>query len=77
MENNKISMVWVGDRISPIEALCMNSYIANGHEVDLYAYSHIKGVPKDINIRDANEIISMEINGYARWILCRYRCTVS
>lgn len=59
MENNKISMVWVGERISPIEALCMKSYIANGHEVDLYAYSHIEGVPKDINIRDANEIIPL------------------
>ena len=82
--NAPIQMVWVGDKLSPIEQLCMKSFLYHGHKVDLYAYTDIKGVPSGINMYDANEIVGFEKvfkhkGSYAafadlfRWALLRFR----
>ena len=52
-----IQMLWIGNQLSPIEQLCMKSFLYHGHQVDLFAYSDINGVPSDVTIRDASEII--------------------
>lgn len=57
MNNNRIQSLWVGSRLSAMEILCINSYLANGHEFYLYAYNDILNVPKDTIIKDANEIV--------------------
>lgn len=53
-------MLWVGNQLSPIEQLCMKSFLYHGHQVDLYAYTDIKGVPSGVNMCDANEIVESE-----------------
>lgn len=49
-----IQMLWIGNQLSPIEQLCMKSFLYHGHQVDLFAYSDINGVPSDVTIRDAS-----------------------
>lgn len=60
MNNNLIQSLWVGSRLSSMEILCINSYLANGHEFHLYAYDDILNVPRGAVVKDANEIIPYE-----------------
>lgn len=55
--NHIIQSLWIGDSLTQIEQLCINSYQSNGHEFHLYVYDEIKDVPRNIIIKDANEII--------------------
>lgn len=61
--NKTISSVWVGNKLSNMERLCICSFIANGHDFVLYAYEDIVNVPLDASgggrvfVRDANEIL--------------------
>jgi len=52
-----IQSLWIGDELSSIEKLCINSFLKNGHPFHLYTYSNVKGVPKGTTILDANTII--------------------
>ncbi|WP_270087404.1 glycosyltransferase [Sphingobacterium sp. SYP-B4668] len=63
MENlNKIiQSFWHGETLSQVERLCIDSFIANGHEFHLYTYNaNLKGVPEKCLLMDANEIISSD-----------------
>ena len=40
-----------------MEILCINSYLANGHEFHLYVYQDFPDIPKGAVIKDANRII--------------------
>ncbi len=59
-QNRIIKGLWIGNRLSPIELLGINSYLKNGHEFHLYTYDAINNVPKGTTIKDAGEIISAE-----------------
>jgi hypothetical protein len=50
-------MLWIGRSLSNLERLAMASFLANGHPVHLYAYSHIDRVPHGVTRLDANEIL--------------------
>ena len=52
-----IQSLWIGNELSNIEKLCINSYIKNGHTFHLYTYDEIKNVPKECVIKDAQEIL--------------------
>lgn len=43
MKESIVNMVWIGDKISPIEALCMKSFIQNCMHVKLNAYNLVGG----------------------------------
>lgn len=56
--NNKIiNSMWIGDPLSNVEKLSINSFLKNGHDFHLYVYDDIKGVPDGVVINDANTII--------------------
>ncbi|UXE67962.1 MAG: hypothetical protein KA713_05050 [Chryseotalea sp. WA131a] len=57
---NKIQSLWIGDSLSPIEILSINSFIKNQYQFDLYCYDPISNVPAGVNLKDANEIIPRE-----------------
>jgi hypothetical protein len=40
-----------------MERLSVRSFLAHGHEFDLYAYGPIRGVPAGVRLRDAAEIL--------------------
>ena len=58
--NDIIQSLWIGDKISNIEKLCINSYLKNGHSFHLYAYNDIEGVPSDCTLKDASKILPKE-----------------
>lgn len=49
--------LWIGDRLSPYEALCMRSFLDHGHAFALYAYSDRLEVPRGVELRDASAIL--------------------
>ena len=46
MKQFAVNMVWIGDTISPIEALCMKSFIQNDMHVKLNVYNLVGGYHK-------------------------------
>lgn len=57
MSRAPVQMIWIGESISRLEYLCMQSFISNGHPIYLYTYNKINNLPKDVLYCDANEII--------------------
>ncbi|MBE2896359.1 hypothetical protein HPC38_05665 [Pasteurellaceae bacterium HPA106] len=55
-----IKMLWIGERFSRLEHLCISSFLFHGHPVHLYCYSEIKNVPNGVIHKDANRIISKD-----------------
>lgn len=53
-----IKGLWVGKELSLLEQTSINSFIKNGHEYHLYIYNYIKNIPREVVIKDANEIVS-------------------
>lgn len=53
--------LWIGDALGPVERACLRSVIAQGHRMALYCYSKPKGVPEEVEVRDASEIIPHEM----------------
>lgn len=56
MSNLPVQMVWIGDRVSRLEYLCMRSFTANGSPIHLYTYNQVENLPKEVICLDANEI---------------------
>ncbi len=52
-----IGTLWIGPELSWLEQLCLKSFLDHGHEVVLYTYGQVKGVPKGIRIADANDVL--------------------
>ncbi|MDO6431645.1 glycosyltransferase [Flavitalea sp. BT771] len=57
MSNKIIQSLWIGNRLSNNELLCLWSYIRHGHEFHLYAYEEIAGLPVEVRLLDANTIL--------------------
>lgn len=55
--SNIIQSLWIGDKLSTMERLCISSYIHHGHEFHLYTYNDILGLPKNCIVKDASEIL--------------------
>jgi len=62
-----VHALWIGKKLSPIELLCINSFIAQGHEFHLWLYDDIETVlPVGIKIEDASLIIpASEVFSYS------------
>lgn len=55
--NDVIQSLWIGDSLSKLEQLSIESFLQNGHPYDLYTYSPVENVPLGVAIKDANKII--------------------
>ena len=60
MSREIIQSLWIGSELSPVEKLCISSYIKNDHEFHLYSYNDIDGLPADCIVKDASEILPRE-----------------
>jgi len=60
MNNLPIQSLWVGDALSPMEVLCIHSFLAHGHDFHLYVYDHVANIPEQTVVKDANDIIPKE-----------------
>jgi hypothetical protein len=63
----KVQGLWIGERLGIMEQICIQSYLANGHEFDLYAYDEIKDVPTGTAVLDAGSILSRSMIGQFRY----------
>jgi hypothetical protein len=57
MKQQPIQSLWVGRELSPMEVLCLTSYLANGHDFHLYIYDNVDNIPSGVLVKDANLII--------------------
>ena len=52
-----VQSLWVGNKLSELEILCIKSFQKNGHKFHLYTYNKIKNLPPKVIVKDANNII--------------------
>ena len=57
MSAEAISSLWIGNRLSALERLCVHSFLTQGHPFHLYGYEPIENVPAGATLRDGNEIL--------------------
>jgi hypothetical protein len=57
-----LNSLWVGNKLSYIEQLCLRSALGTGHHFRLFSYEpeNIEGVPDGVELRDAAEIMPRE-----------------
>ncbi|MEA2338994.1 MAG: hypothetical protein QOE82_3001 [Thermoanaerobaculia bacterium] len=58
--NNAIQSLWIGPALSTMERLSLTSFVAAGHDVHLYTYDDVDGVPEGVELWDAAEILPRE-----------------
>jgi hypothetical protein len=59
--NRTINGLWIGNRLSPVEILCIQSFLNNDHAFVLWTYEKLENeLPEGTIIRDANQIIPRE-----------------
>lgn len=49
--------MWVGERLSYLEVLCIKSFVDYGYDFHLYTYNDVEGVPDGVLVRDASDIL--------------------
>lgn len=49
--------LWVGARLGLLERACLRSILRQGHKLALYCYRKPDGVPVEIEVRDASEVL--------------------
>ncbi len=52
-----IQGLWIGERLSVMEQLCIASFLRNGHEFHLYVYQETAGIPPGTVVRDGNAVL--------------------
>jgi len=52
-----IQSLWIGDALSNVEKLCIQSFLDHGHAFHLYTYADVDGVPAGAVRKDAGEIL--------------------
>lgn len=55
-----IQTLWIGPRLSTMERLSIQSFLRHGHEVHLYTYGDVDGIPPGTVVRDGREILPAE-----------------
>ena len=56
-DDTTMQSLWIGERLSKIELLAIQSFLSNGHEYHLYVYSDVGEVPSGVILKDAASII--------------------
>ena len=51
---------WLGEHVSPLEYLCIRSFLAHGHRYVLYTYGPVAGLPPGCELADAREVLPEE-----------------
>lgn len=55
--NRIVQGLWIGNELSAMERLSINSFLQNGHDYHLYTYDELPNVPAGTVIKNANEIL--------------------
>jgi len=58
IDNTIINGLWVGNQLSPLELLTLQSFVDHGHQFYLWVYENIQNkIPTNVILKDANEIV--------------------
>lgn len=60
MSRPAVATLWIGDRLGEIEQLSARSFLDTGHDLTIYAYGPLEGVPDGATVRDAAAIFPGE-----------------
>lgn len=52
-----IQSLWIGDRLSVMERLCISSFLRHGHTFHLYVYQNTAGIPSGTVVLDGNQVL--------------------
>jgi hypothetical protein len=52
--------LWIGERMGPVERACLRSMMRHGHDVALYTYGLVDGVPEGVELRNAADVLPAE-----------------
>lgn len=55
-----VTGMWIGDRLSTLERLCIKSFTSHGYDFQLYVYNDVKNVPQETTLKDGSEILPRE-----------------
>ena len=55
--SNIVQSLWIGRRLSKMEQLSVKSFQDHGHSYHLYTYGEVENIPRDTEVKDANEIL--------------------
>jgi hypothetical protein len=53
----EVNSFWHGGELTPLEILCMSSYLRNGIGYNLFVYERPAGLPAGVTLRNAEEIL--------------------
>ena len=56
----EIASLWIGERLSWLEQLCLKSFADAGHHITLYSYGPIDNVPEGVHTGDAADLLPAE-----------------
>ncbi len=56
----RIGALWIGERLSFIEQLCLKSFVDAGQNVSLYTYGPVENVPDGVKVADASDVLAMD-----------------
>lgn len=56
-ENKIVHGLWIGEKLSPLELLCIRSFLNAGHQFYLWTYQPIHNLPSETKQMDANFIL--------------------
>ena len=57
MVGSSVRSFWFGESLSPIEHLCVKSFLAQGHRFLLYTYDEVENVPDGCELLDAATVL--------------------
>ncbi len=79
-----IQSLWIGNSLSKLEQLCIQSFLDNGHEFHLYVYGEVKNIPSGAIVKHAADILPQStifryeggsLGGFSNWfryvMLCK------
>ena len=49
--------MWLGEKLGPLSAACLSSFVRHGHRVVLYCYDPLDDVPPGVEVADGNAIV--------------------
>jgi hypothetical protein len=60
MERDIVQSLWIGDRLSSMEQLCIRSFLDHGHPFHLYTYQEVRNVPEGAEVKRAADLLPPE-----------------
>ena len=55
--HDPIQFLWVGPSLSRLEQLSLASFVYHGHDVHLYTYEDVQGIPDGVTVKDGQDVL--------------------